>query len=166
MKSRTLINLGLLALVSILTLIALYEPGLKKAEKEQPLTKLKPEEIHYIRISDNRGRNLVLEKQQGVWRMTRPYDKAANEIRINQLLGIANTRSFSHFAVPEERLAEFDLDPASIRLQLNDVVLEVGGNEPLRFRRYVRIGNQLHLISNGFHHHLMAEAENFIHSDE
>ena len=162
MKSRALTNFGLLILVVILALIALYEPGLEKPDEVLPLTNLKPEEVRFIRISDNQGRDLVLEKQQGAWRMTRPYEKAANEVRIGQLLGITSTRSFSQFDVPDDRLADFGLDPAPIHLQLNDMKLEVGGNEPMRFRRYVRIGNQIHLISNGFHHHLMAEAKDYV----
>ncbi|HEC15846.1 MAG TPA: hypothetical protein ENI99_04625 [Sedimenticola sp.] len=162
MKSHTLTNLGLLALVIVLALMAIYEPGLETAQKAPPLTRLKPEEVHFIRLSDNRGRDLVLEKRQGAWRMTRPYEKAADEVRIGQLLGITTTRSFSRFAAPRDRLAEFGLAPPSIRLQLNDLELEIGGNEPLRFRRYVRIGDQIHLIGNGFHHHLMASAEDYV----
>ena len=156
------VNLGLFGLVLLLALVAYFEPGINLPVKKIPLTDLKAEEINFIRITDNHGRELVMERQQGRWMMTAPYKKPANEQRIKQLLGITTTRSFSRFTIPETRLAEFGLDPAPIHLQLNRTRLAFGGNEPIQFRRYVRIGDQLHLISNGFHHHLMAQADDFV----
>lgn len=164
--NRKLINFGLFALVVALSLIVYFEPGKKHTVEKTPLTHFKPEEVNFIRISDNRGRNLVMEKQQGSWQMINPYKKPADEDRIKQLLGITTTRSFSHFKIPEDRLAEFGLAPASVYLQLNNVKLEIGGNEPIQFRRYVRIADQLHLINNGYHHHLMAQADDFVHKDK
>jgi len=165
--NHKVINLGLFILVLLLLLVAYYEPGIEDRSIEKvPLTQLKPEEISFIRISDNSGRDLAMEKQQDGWLMTSPYNKPADEQRIRQLLDITTTRSFSRFAIPKARLAEFDLDPAPIHLQLNDVKLEIGGNEPIQFRRYVRVGNQLHLISNGYHHHLMAQADDFLSNTE
>ena len=156
------VNLGLFGLVLLLALVAYFEPGIKQAADKTPLTDLTPEEVSYIRISDNRGRELVMEKQQGGWMVTAPYKKPANEQRISQLLGITTTHSFSQFAIPEARLAEFGLDPAPIQLQLNETTLAFGDSEPIQFRRYVRIADQLHLINNGYHHHLMAQPDDFV----
>lgn len=164
--NRKGVNLGLLVLVVLLTLAVYFEPGKKHTVEKIPLTHLTPEEIDFIRISDNRGRNLVLEKQQGGWQMTSPYNKPADEQRISQLLDITTTRSFSHFEVPKDRLAEFGLAPAAIHLQLNNVKLEIGGNESVQFRRYVRIADQIHLINNGYHHHLMAQADDYVRKAE
>ncbi len=160
------VNLGLFGLVLSLALVAYFEPGVKPAIERVPLTNLKPKEVYFIRISDQRGRDLIMERQQGSWQMTRPYKKPANEQRIRQLLDITTTRSFSRFAIPESQRAEFGLDPPPIQLQLNETRLEIGGNEPIQFRRYVRIGDQLHLINNGFHHHLMAQADDFVRKTE
>jgi len=160
------VNLGLFLLVLLLALMVYFEPGKKTVIEKIPLTSLQPEEVDFIRISDNRGRDIVLEKQQGRWQMISPYRKPANEQRINQLLDITTTRSFSQFKAPKERLAEFGLAPASIYLQLNNVKLEIGGNESIQFRRYVRIADQVHLINNGYHHHLMAQADDFVRKAE
>ncbi len=164
--NRKAVNLGLFGLVLLLALVAYFEPGIKQAAEKIPLTNLKPEEVDFIRISDNRGRDLVMERVQGRWQMRSPFKKPADEQRIRQLLNITTTRSFSRFALPEAQLAEFGLDPAPIHLQLNETRLEIGGNEPVQFRRYVRVGDQLHLISNGFHHHLMAQADDFVNKTE
>jgi len=160
--NKKAVNLGLFIVVLLLALVVYLEPGNKQTIAKNMLTQLKPEEISFIRISDTYGRNLVMEKQQGSWLMTSPHKKPADGQRISQLLDITTTRSFSQFALPKERLAEFGLDPAPIQLQLNNTKLEIGGNEPIQFRRYVRIGDQLHLISNGYHHHLMAQADDFV----
>jgi hypothetical protein len=163
MSSRTLINLGLFALVALLAAIAVYEPGLEKQrDKAPPLTNLQSHEIHYIRLSNPSNPGIELEKRADTWHMTAPRQEPANNDKIEQLLGIATTRSHSRFPLPKERLNEFGLDRPGIRLELNDLVMEFGNNEPLQFRRYVRIGEQLHLISNGFHHHLMAGVDDYL----
>ena len=163
MSNRTLINLGLFALVALLGAIAIYEPGLEEHSRTlPPLTSMQPEEIHRIRLSNPGNLSIVLEKKDGQWRMTTPQEAAANTDKIQQLLGIATTSSHSRFPLPKERLAEFGLEPGSIHLQLNELVLEFGNNDPLNFQRYVRIGDQLHLISNGFHHHLMASVDAYL----
>jgi len=163
MSSRILINLGLFILVALLGTIAIYEPSPEEKSKPlPPLTSMQPEEIHRIRLSNPGNLSIVLENIDGQWHMTSPQEAAANNSKIEQLLGITTTSSHSRFPLPKERLAEFGLEPASIRLQLNELVLEFGDNDPLNFRRYVRIGDQLHLISNGFHHHLMAGADDYL----
>lgn len=163
MSSRTLINLGLLVLVALLTTIAVYEPGLdKQTSKSSPLTNLQPHEIHTIRLSNPSNLGIKLEKREGTWYMTAPQQGAANSNKIEQLLGITVTSSHSRFPLPKERLKEFGLDQPGIRLELNELVMEFGNNEPLHFRRYVRIDDQLHLISNGFHHHLTAGVNDYL----
>jgi hypothetical protein len=163
MNNRTLVNLGLLVLVALLGAVAFYEPGLEKQDKAlPPLTRLHPSEIHSIRLSRAGKPEIVLEKQDGAWQMIEPRRGKANEEKIGQLLGIAMTKSHSHFPLPKERLSEFGLDSPSIQLQLNELKMGFGDSEPLQFRRYVRIGDQLHLISNGFHHHLTASANDYL----
>lgn len=163
MSKNTLINLGLLALVITLGSIAFYEPGLRNGDLERPpLTPLQPKEIHTIQLSNSTNQTIVLNKRDDEWHMTEPQEAKANADRIQQLLGIVTTTSHSRLPLPRERLGEFGLDPAPIRLQLNGLELEFGDNDPLQFRRYVRIGDQLHLISNGFHHHLMAGPDAYL----
>lgn len=163
MNNRILINLGLLLLVLLLGTIAIYEPGLEdNTQPRPPLTSLQPEAIQHIELNNPSHTKIALKKVNGRWQMIAPQAAPANEKKIKELLGIVSTNSYSRFPVDPQRLSEFGLDPAPIKLRLNNLELEFGGNDPLQFRRYVRIGNQLHLISNGFHHHLVAGVNDYL----
>ncbi len=162
MRRQSRINLLLLAVVIALGLIAWYASRQASTPPPPPLTKLQPAQIRAIQISDTRGREIQLEKQQGQWRMIAPYQVAANEPRIEQLLRIAATPSHARYPLPTDRLAEFGLSPGRIRLRFNDQELIFGNTEPLQRYRYVALGGELHLISDGYYHHLLAMAEDYV----
>jgi hypothetical protein len=157
MSRRTLINLVLLGLITALALLFWWlQPTPLPA-----LTNLQPEQIEEIRISDNKGRDLRLRKTASGWRLGQA---PANARRIHQLLGICTTPSLQRFPAPQ-RLEEFGLQPAAIRLQLNRLELAFGGNDPLNGWRYVLIEDQIHLIGDGFQHHLTAPEPAFRQDD-
>ena len=154
MSRRSLLNLGLSALVLglILWVWWLQPQGLP------PLTLLQPQQVEHIRISDDTGRDIRLEKHAGHWWLEQA---PANEGRIEQLLGICSTPSLRRLQVPEQRLAEFGLAPPSLHLWLNDLELAFGTTDPINGWRYVLTGGQIHLIGDGFQHHLSASAAAF-----
>lgn len=162
MKKRGWINLGLLALVTLLGLAILFSPEEKDGDRFEPLTGLDPAQINRIRISNNNGPAFTLARQGKGWQMLSPYKVAANVPRINILLDIVSTPSFERFPLPRDRLAEFGLDKPRAELQLNDTTLIFGATHPYNYRRYVRIGDTLHLTNDLFPHHVQARAEAFI----
>ena len=70
--------------------------------------------------------------------------------------------SHRRFTAAEAELAELGLDPAPVRLELDGELLEIGGTEPIRRLRYVRIGEWIHLTDDLFLHHLLAAPEAFL----
>jgi hypothetical protein len=155
MSRRSLINLLLSTLVLALALgIWWLQPqGLP------PLTPLQAGQIERIRISDTTGREIRLEKRAGHWwREQTP----ANEPRIAQLLGICTTPSLRRFPIGEKQLAEFGLAPPALHLWLNDLELAFGSTDPINGWRYVRLEGWIHLIGDGFQHHLSAPASTFV----
>ncbi len=82
--------------------------------------------------------------------------------RIEQLLRICTTPSLRRFPAPPGRLTEFGLAPAALQLRLNDRELMFGATDPIHGWRYIRMGDQIHLIGDGFHHHLTASASAFL----
>ncbi len=155
MSRRSLINLILLGLTTFAGLLIWQ----LQPDPLPPLTSLQPDQIHSIRITDPAGRDIQLNKTAGQWRLNQ---SAANTQRIEQLLGISTTLSLQRFPVPMERLGEFGLQPPGIRLWLNEIELDFGTTDPIRGWRYVQQGDQLHLIGDGFYHHLSAAKEAYL----
>ncbi len=148
MARRLRLNLILLIVVGLLGLLVwrAQPPGFP------PLTPLDPSQIDRIEISHLSARQIVLRKQAGIWRSG---SVIADQQRITQLLGICDTPSLERFTAPSD-LTPFGLDPAPTRVLLNGLTLEFGATDPVNGWRYVRIGKQIHLIADGFYHHLTA----------
>ena len=77
---------------------------------------------------------------------------------MEQFLGICQTPSLERFRAPSD-LAPFNLNPAPILVQLDDLELSIGSTDPVNGWRYVQIGGLIHLIADGFYHHLTAPPE-------
>ena len=160
-KRQLWINLGLLSLVVLLAALVWLTPKESAIPEHPTLTDLQPEQIRIIRIRNRHG-EFELARQGEGWVMTRPYQIPANAARIGQLLPIAATPSFERFSVPEERLREFGLAEPQAVLWLNDLQMQMGDTNPIHHRRYLRMGDTVHLIADRFPHHLLATAEGFI----
>ena len=156
------VNLALAGVVTLLALATLYGPEPGDTLAEAPLTELDPGKIRQIRI-DRRGRDpIAFERDADGWGMTAPYRIAANGDKLQALARIASTPSHRGFPVGQADLAELGLAPASLHLELDGLVLEIGGTEPIQRRRYVRLEGRIHLIDDLFQHHLLAGAEAFV----
>ncbi|MEJ2455538.1 MAG: hypothetical protein P8103_15465 [Candidatus Thiodiazotropha sp.] len=151
MDRRLRLNLILLAAAGLLGLVIwLSHPiGLPL------LTGLDPARIERIEIGDLSGRQIQLSKTATGWRSGQAK---ADGQRVEQLLGICVTPSLERFPAPAD-LTPFGLDPAPIRLKLDDLTLDFGTTDPLNGWRYVLVGKEVHLIADGFYHHLTAPPE-------
>jgi hypothetical protein len=158
MSRRSLLNLILGGLALSLIMLAWW----LQPSALPPLTSLQPTQVEHIQIQHATGRTIQLSKRQGRWWLAQA---PANQQRIEQLLGICHTPSLQRFAAPGERLAEFGLAPPAIRLRLNDLELAFGGADPINGWRYVALDEQIHLIGDGFQHHLSAPARDFLKPD-
>lgn len=151
MQRRLGINLFLLTLVGLLGLWVWRSqpPGF------QPLTSLQPQQVEHIAISDLSGRQINLRKRDGVWLSGTSLAKME---KVEQFLGICQTPSLERFVAPSD-LSAFGLNPTRILLRLNGVELRIGNTDPINGWRYVQIGEHIHLIADGFYHHLSAPPE-------
>jgi hypothetical protein len=122
---------------------------------------LDPEQVKSIELTVRNGEALVLEKRNGSWQMIQPHAAKANDPKIERLLEIAKTASTEHFPLPDGDRAQFGLDPPMAELRLDDTWLEIGGTHPIDHRRYVLVGDTLHLINDHFAHHLLAPAKDY-----
>lgn len=159
MKDRKLLNGFLFCLVLGLGWVAYFEPG-KKVEIPNPLLKIDSASINTIRLQN--AETIVFEKKDGVWREVEPLKAPVNQIRVNQLLEIAESKSEASYPIRDDELAQFDLDKPRVRLMLGTEELSFGGVESINQRRYVRVGDRLHLVADQFFHHLNASATDFV----
>lgn len=159
MKTRLIMNLILLAVIAVLGAVAWLKPGKQEAEIP-PLLRVDGNTL--TRLTLQNKETLVFEKQAGVWRLTAPFAAPVNQIRVGQLLEIPQSRSEAHYPVQPEALAQFGLDKPQATLTLGDTVLHFGGTDPINMRRYVRLGDTLHLVDDNFFHHLTAPATDYV----
>jgi len=158
-RNRWLVNLLLLILV--ITLGGLMRWELEREHQVSALTGLTPEGI--TEISIERSGRPAIRLRQGVdgWRMESPFLAPADTERIVQLTGIAATPVYRSLPLGSAT-EQLGLSADSLRLRLNDLVLRFGDLDPIAGHRYVAIGEQVHLIADGFYHHLIAKAEDYV----
>jgi hypothetical protein len=162
MSTRTLLNLALLAAVGVLLVLAIYEPGIEAPPPVPVLSSIDPAGITRLRVERRDQPTVRLVKAASGWRMVEPYALAANDYRARALLEVS--RAPSHWQRPAGGLDldRFSLDNPKASLYLDDIRIDFGGTESLTGRRYVRLGDTVHLITDRVFHHLLASAANFV----
>lgn len=162
MHKRHRLNLALLLLLVLLALVAWLEPGKAPAPSVVSIGAPAPEAIRRIRIERPAGA-LELARRDGLWRLTSPVDIAANGARIDALLALAGSESLARQAIGAgEDLAPYGLDKPQLTLWLNDRRIDFGRQTPLDNRRYLRIGETLHLISDARYYTLLGKWTDYI----
>lgn len=141
-KSRLILNLVLLLALVTLGLFAYFRPT---AEEEQKilLTQLKRDEINQIRLERD-NLDFRLEKRHGSWFMTRPYQTLAEPLQVDRLLDLTMATASDEF--PAENLARYGLDPAPIRVTLNDQFFAFGNINEITNEQYLASGERVYLV--------------------
>jgi len=152
MTRRAWLNLALLSLVIILGVLAYFEPGGKKVEVQPPLLALSQSQVNRIRIEARNNQPVQLERTSDGWMITDPIQVAASDYRVNNMLQLLTATSYSFFSVTERPLSEFGLEHPAGRIVFNDQAIEFGDNEPINNHRYVRVGDQIHLIDDRYYY--------------
>ncbi|MDR3414838.1 MAG: DUF4340 domain-containing protein [Nevskia sp.] len=133
---RQRLNLILCVVVLGLT-AAVYLSQKKEPPKGAPLTALKEEAVDRITLQHPKSADIVLEKKDGKWALTAPVQTPADPFEVKTLTGLATLETRSIIEPKEVKLADLGLDPPGFSVLLNDVKLEFGGVEPLKYRRYI-----------------------------
>lgn len=145
MNKRNLVNLVLLLAVAGLGLLAWLEPGKDAAPAPVKITALDPTTVQRIRI-ERPNDTVEMVRSEARWRLSAPVTAPANSIRADTIANIATIESLSQQAIAGLDLAAYGLAEPKARLWLDDTLIDFGGSTPLDNRRYVRVGDTLHLI--------------------
>jgi len=162
-SSRNLLNLILLVVIGILIAVIVFKPG-QKTPPVVRLTSLSKSAIHKIEITHIGASKIVLEKKDNKWRMLAPYAIAADNFKADSVTELAEATSTAQYPIQKgEDLKRYGLDFPRLTVTFNDTYkLEFGGTEPLKYQRYVRIGDTLHLIFDRFYYNLSAAPPEFV----
>jgi hypothetical protein len=159
MKSRLILNLALLGIVALLGALAYFEPGKQQAEAK-PIASVDEGALTTLTLKNKE--TIVFEKKDGHWRLVAPIQAPANEIRVRQIIEIAQSTSEADYPLKPEDFPKFELDKPKATLILGNATLVFGGSDPINLRRYVQVGDTLHLVNDNFFHHLMASATDYV----
>lgn len=162
MRSRTLLNLLLLAVVLGLGLLVLFEPGLEQPAEARKLTSLDPAQVQTVHIRRNGQDDIRVEREGDGWRLRAPFGARADRYRMSGLLRITTAESHARYPVSEVNLAEVGLANPEVVLSLDDTELRFGRTEPINGRRYVQIGETVHLIGDFAYYHLIGDYSTFV----
>jgi len=152
MTRRAWLNLALLSLVIILGVLAYFEPGGKKVEEQPRLLALTQSQVTRIQIHTRNNPPVQLERTPDGWMITAPIQVAASDYRVNNMLQLLGATSYSSFPVAGRPLSGFWLEHPVGRIVFNDQTIEFGENEPLNNHRYIRVGEQIHLIDDRYYY--------------
>jgi hypothetical protein len=161
LKRRWLINLGLFVIVLGLALAA----GLERQRERSTttLTAMQPDAIQGLSLQ-RPGEPLIrlIRDDDAGWRMLEPFGAPAADATIGKLLPISSAFVHRTFPTAALDLHQLGLDPPLISLHLDDLELRFGATEPVDERRYVQIGDMVHLIDDRYLPQLLASAEHYL----
>lgn len=163
LNSRTLLNIGLFAFILFLVLLVVLEPGKEAEKKPAHLTELKQLDIKHIELQRANEPDIKLQKRDGVWYITEPYQLPANEFRAQSVSALAEAKSHLQYDAKTVELKKFKLNKPEISITLNNkVTLDIGGVDPIKNRRYVKNGDTLHLVSDTFYYQVRGKVTAYI----
>jgi hypothetical protein len=155
------VNLVLALVAVVMGLLAWLEPGLDRPGELPPLTSIAPGGVSSIRVFQSGTVSMALELTPDGWRLTAPHAGPADAERVRQLLGILQTPSLRQLTVASERYSAFGLDAPELVLEVDGLPIAFGGLDPVTSQRYVLVEGMVHLIGDGFRHHLLAGPDGF-----
>jgi hypothetical protein len=148
----------------VLALVAVYEPGVEEPEEKPSLIALDRKTVTHILIQRDGRADIELQRgDDGNWLLLQPVILPADGYRIDALLRVTASKSLGSFPAEPEKLAEYSLSEPAVTLSLNrNTHIAFGSNTPLDHRRYVRLGDTVHLISDTLYYHLIGAFTTFV----
>jgi hypothetical protein len=149
-------NLILLGVVAVLGVAAYLQIGKETSRFEPPLSTLDPAMIQRVTVSCLECVPRRFERVGEHWTMREPYDLPADDTQVARLLGIASAVVRSRRPFSSLDAKKIGLDPALMRLDLDDQHFEIGTTDAFNGDRYVRVGDTIAMAPDRFSPFLVA----------
>ncbi len=164
MGPRSLLNLGLVALLVALLLVAYFRPGLEPVPAAQPLTTHPdPASVTRLHIERPNRESLTFSKDGDLWYLAMAGRRLpAADFQVRALLRLLGATSVRSYPADTLDLAALGLDPPRATIGIDDLSVHLGATEALEQKRYARIGDRVHLINDQYQHLVTADWATFV----
>jgi hypothetical protein len=142
-KPRTLVNIGLLVLVTIAAAV-LYWTRVPEPASTFPVLPAALEEVQRIELERSSGMRVALAREHGRWRMQLPVAARLDDMALARILEFG--RAQSQRRMPAADLQRFDLDQPWARIRFDSHVIELGMTNQMTQELYVRSGDHVHVL--------------------
>lgn len=156
MRGRLWLNLALMLGVAVLAVIAWQQPGKTPPPPTVRLTTLDPDGITRIAFHPPRGEPFALQRDGETWFIEQPHLRA-QPFRVQTLLELPAAASAARLSLADNQDNAFGVDPPQARVVFNDTEVAFGLTNPVGLRRYVRVGDAVHLIDDRYFHHAASQ---------
>lgn len=146
MGRRGWLNLVLLLVVIALAALVYVEPG-KETGQLVTLTSVDTAAVQRITLERPAAETVVLQRQDGVWRMAEPVAVAARTFQVERLLEMLAQESQQQYPAQGLDLSKYGLQPPRARLVVDGVELAFGKINPLNSRLYVVADDVMHMVA-------------------
>lgn len=161
MSRRTLINLVLVLIVAGLAMFIALVPEKEMSVELEPLSNENPHAVSRVRLNTSAGETIELRRAEGRWQLVHPIRIAANDFRINTLLGVLEAPVHARIEASADDFARFGLASPEARILLDDVEILFGDTEPIHGRRYLLHEGRVTLVDDAWFSHMSSSAANY-----
>lgn len=162
MSRRNLINLVLLAVIGVLVLLVIYEPG-KEEKIKTTLSTLDKNNVSKITIKRVGIKDVVLVRQGENWLMQAPWMLPANNFKAEGLLDLLAQESEAQYPLDKLDVKTYGLDKPRASITYNDShVFEFGTTESLKNNRYIKHNNTLYVAADIFYHRMSISETDYL----
>lgn len=145
LRTRWLLNLGLLLAIAALAALLLYTRG-REAADEPRLTTIAPASVARLRL-ERSGAPIVLEKTGNQWRLVAPVRARANQFNVERLLRLSEAHSEARFPLASGEADKYGLEKPQARVWFDEEEIAFGALHPFHNQQYVRYRGAAHLIA-------------------
>lgn len=150
MSKKNLLNLALLVFVVLLAIVIFLSEEEKNTELKK-LTDIDINDIKTINIRHNSNNTSIVRNTENQWQITQPINIAANNFRINTILGLLNAPVHNQYMLTQIDTRETGLDDSQTSIQFNQQMIEFGIINPVTNLRYVKLDNRVYTIEDVYY---------------
>lgn len=147
MNRRTLLNLGMLAAVAVLTALVYFDPGhTPPPAKPAPLS-LGDNAVTHLELAHRGQPAVILDRTDAGWQMRQPYAVAANATVVQGVLDALRNPAEAVYPAAKVDPQQSGLAKPSLVVTINDRKLTFGGSEPVNHWQYLKSGDRVLMVN-------------------